>query len=183
MIKNNRKGFTIVELVIVIAVIGILAGVLIPTFSGITQKAKESKSLQSTKNTLTEYISQTSSADAGLMFYYPTGTNTYDVYLYANGGLHLVGKMDTSKPDAQKFTATEDLEGSIAYVATKPAENDETDETPYPVLKYTLTFGAFQFEGYSTFATTGTNINKTGYGEADIAAINSCSQTTVQAGN
>ena len=32
---NNKKGFTIVELVIVIAVIAILAGVLIPTFSGI----------------------------------------------------------------------------------------------------------------------------------------------------
>lgn len=30
--KKNKKGFTIVELVIVIAVIGILAAVLIPTF-------------------------------------------------------------------------------------------------------------------------------------------------------
>ena len=29
--KKNKKGFTIVELVIVIAVIGILAAVLIPT--------------------------------------------------------------------------------------------------------------------------------------------------------
>ena len=50
--KNNRKGFTIVELVIVIAVIGILAGVLIPTFSGITQRANESAALQQAKNGL-----------------------------------------------------------------------------------------------------------------------------------
>ena len=42
MKKMNRKGFTIVELVIVIAVIAILAGVLIPTFSGIVQKAQDS---------------------------------------------------------------------------------------------------------------------------------------------
>lgn len=41
--KNlNKKGFTIVELVIVIAVIAILAAVMIPTFSGIITKAKQS---------------------------------------------------------------------------------------------------------------------------------------------
>ena len=48
--KNNKKGFTIVELVIVIAVIAILAGVLIPTFAGITTKAKKSAALQEATN-------------------------------------------------------------------------------------------------------------------------------------
>ena len=42
MRNTNKKGFTIVELVIVIAVIAILAAVLIPTFSGIIAKANES---------------------------------------------------------------------------------------------------------------------------------------------
>lgn len=37
--KNNKKAFTIVELVIVIAVIAILAAVLIPTFSSLIEKA------------------------------------------------------------------------------------------------------------------------------------------------
>ena len=37
--KNNKRAFTIVELVIVIAVIGILAAVLIPTFSSLIEKA------------------------------------------------------------------------------------------------------------------------------------------------
>ncbi len=37
--KMNKKGFTIVELVIVIAVIAILAAVLIPTFVSLTRKA------------------------------------------------------------------------------------------------------------------------------------------------
>ncbi len=37
---NKRKGFTIVELVIVIAVIAILAAVLIPTFSNVIKDAK-----------------------------------------------------------------------------------------------------------------------------------------------
>lgn len=39
MYKKLKKGFTIVELVIVIAVIGILSAVLIPTFSGLVNKA------------------------------------------------------------------------------------------------------------------------------------------------
>jgi type IV pilus assembly protein PilA len=54
MRKNNRKGFTIVELVIVIAVIAILAGVLIPTFASIISKANESKALQEAQNAYKE---------------------------------------------------------------------------------------------------------------------------------
>ena len=44
--KMNKKGFTIVELVIVIAVIAILAAVMIPTFGGIIETAEKSGVLQ-----------------------------------------------------------------------------------------------------------------------------------------
>lgn len=46
---RNRKGFTIVELVIVIAVIAILAAVLIPTFSSLTQRANLSSDMQAVR--------------------------------------------------------------------------------------------------------------------------------------
>ena len=55
MKRNNKKGFTIVELVIVIAVIAILAAVLIPTFGGIVDKAKENAALQEAKTIMTNY--------------------------------------------------------------------------------------------------------------------------------
>ena len=45
MNKNFKKGFTIVELVIVIAVIAILSAVLIPTFTGIVDNAKKTTAL------------------------------------------------------------------------------------------------------------------------------------------
>ena len=48
--RLNKKGFTIVELVIVIAVIAILSAVMIPTFGGIIKKANESNALQSAQN-------------------------------------------------------------------------------------------------------------------------------------
>ena len=47
--RNNKRGFTIVELVIVIAVIAILAAVLIPTFSGIINKANQSADMQAVR--------------------------------------------------------------------------------------------------------------------------------------
>ncbi len=50
MRNTNKKGFTIVELVIVVAVIAILAAVLIPTFSSIIKKANESKDNQLIKH-------------------------------------------------------------------------------------------------------------------------------------
>ena len=59
---KNRKGFTIVELVIVIAVIAILAAVLIPTFSGVISKANDSAALQTARSTLTNALNMSSTA-------------------------------------------------------------------------------------------------------------------------
>ena len=59
---KNRKGFTIVELVIVIAVIAILAAVLIPTFSGVIGNANQSAALQTARSTLTNALNMSSTA-------------------------------------------------------------------------------------------------------------------------
>ena len=48
--KLNKKGFTIVELVIVIAIIAILAAVLIPTFASLVKKANVSADTQLVRN-------------------------------------------------------------------------------------------------------------------------------------
>ena len=55
---NKKKGFTIVELVIVIAVIGILSAVLIPTFSGLVNKANDTARQEGLRNAYTTYASQ-----------------------------------------------------------------------------------------------------------------------------
>jgi len=43
MVRLTKRGFTIVELLIVIVVIGILATLVISTFTGIQQKARDTK--------------------------------------------------------------------------------------------------------------------------------------------
>ncbi len=67
MKKNNKKGFTIVELVIVIAVIAILSAVLIPTFGGIIEDANESAALQKASNAYKSYLIQSKADDSDLV--------------------------------------------------------------------------------------------------------------------
>ena len=53
---KNKKGFTLVELVIVIAVIAILAGVMIGTFASVVKKANESAKMQEMAAQKTEQV-------------------------------------------------------------------------------------------------------------------------------
>ena len=77
MKRNNKKGFTIVELVIVIAVIAILSAVLIPTFGGVTGKAQEAARDQEAKNIYTTYIAEHD--------YVNNGTPVEDCYVVVDG--------------------------------------------------------------------------------------------------
>ena len=90
---NKKRGFTIVELVIVIAVIAILSAVMVPTFSGIVKKAKASAREQkatSTYHAAIAYATEGSfdngdedKADAYVVI--TEGTDTY--YFAIEGGV------------------------------------------------------------------------------------------------
>jgi type IV pilus assembly protein PilA len=89
MKKMNKKGFTIVELVIVIAVIAILAAVFVPTFSNVVTKAKESAAIQEVRNAYVETIAveaATGTYTIGAIenSFYVTATN--GVVVSVNGG-------------------------------------------------------------------------------------------------
>ena len=64
MKKPNKKGFTIVELVIVIAVVAILAAVLIPTFVNVVKKANVSNDTALVRNLNSALIAEEASGNA-----------------------------------------------------------------------------------------------------------------------
>ena len=57
-LRRAKKGFTIVELVIVIGVIGILSAILIPTFINVTENAKKSAMKSNCANAYSSYIAE-----------------------------------------------------------------------------------------------------------------------------
>lgn len=85
MKNTKKKGFTIVELVIVIAVIGILSAILIPTFSGLVKDANDAALQQNLRNAYVQYASE-NAADGELVaqedLYIVDGTT---VYAYSEG--------------------------------------------------------------------------------------------------
>ena len=125
--KKNTKAFTIVELVIVIAVIAILAGVLIPTFSGIVKKAKENAALQEAKNEYTNVYAMAISSN---------GVIDEDDDFDANGNKVTTGSVITTAKVNDTYTIT-----TAKYIFTFNAdgilkgveETATTDEFTYTV--------------------------------------------------
>lgn len=93
MKRNNKKGFTIVELVIVIAVIAILSAVLIPTFGTVIADANNVARDQEAKNLYTTYIAEQAKAGNDVT----DGKIVVDNYVYtvSAGQIDLENEVET----------------------------------------------------------------------------------------
>ena len=127
---NNKKGFTIVELVIVIAVIGILAGVLIPTFAGVIDKANKSAAQQEAANALKVVLAEV--ADKGddfsnaTFYILDSSDNIEYTVAYTNGELQ-----EAKEPEsAQNISDIIDTENDVFY-----ASENVNQKTPDVVIK------------------------------------------------
>ena len=83
--KRTKRGFTIVELVIVIAIIAILAAILVPTFSTVIENAKETSRASEIKSCYTEYVNKNAEKTEVTI-------NGIDDYIYSKNGTTFYAK-------------------------------------------------------------------------------------------
>lgn len=109
--KKNNRGFTIVELLIVIVVIGILAALVIVTYNGIQQKARDTER-KTDINALASHL-EAYNASAGR---YPTLVNVNDTAFRAANMKGLPGDALQDPKGAAQTLVDTPAANSYAYV-------------------------------------------------------------------
>ncbi len=74
MKKLNKKGFTLIELIVVIAILAILAAILIPALTNYIKKATDTKNAANCRSTYTKYALDVAVQPAGTTVAVPTLT-------------------------------------------------------------------------------------------------------------
>jgi prepilin-type N-terminal cleavage/methylation domain-containing protein len=127
-LKRNNRGFTIVELLIVIVVIGILAALVIVTYNGIQQKARDTErktDIKAVQGHLEAYWADNAK--------YPTLTEANDAtFRTANfKGLDLSAFADPKNAASQQLCATAAANCYGYTVTPAGCDNTATDCTNY----------------------------------------------------
>lgn len=120
---TNKKGFTLMEMLIVVAIIVVLVAIAIPTFSGALTKAKEATDVANIRAAYAEWqvAILTDGADVPSAKGDQGSTTNTD----------FTSKMATLNYFADKFAYTYDNTkkiGTITYTATKLTANDGTNK-------------------------------------------------------
>lgn len=134
--QTKQSGFTIVELLIVIVVIGILATLVIVTFTGVQQKARNTK-----RQTDLVAIDGHLEAYNGTNGYYPTLANMNDSSFLSSNmqGLDPAALQDPT--GSSQTLVSSPVAGAYAYVPTPSGCDNTTTQCTGFTLTATLEGG------------------------------------------
>ena len=130
-VLKNKKAFTLTEMIVVIAIIGILAGVLIPTITSYISRAKESAATQNAMSMYQELYVEVEPTD---VVYETLSTQKY--YLVQVDNYYVLLENGASNTDPIKTNnvgdALEEIEDEITTVFVLVKGNTNN----YAVTKY-----------------------------------------------
>lgn len=104
LFTKKRKGFTLIELVVVIAILGILAAIAIPRFTQMTDKANQS-AFESTHRTIVAAVQMYMAANDGEK---PANLDALSGYLNDPSSIK-----DEPEPDGAEYDVTDGIVTSV----------------------------------------------------------------------
>lgn len=116
--KKNNKGFTLVELIVVLVILAILAAILVPALLGWIDKAREK--------------SVTNNAEAALVATQGLVTERYGKYEKPTG---------ITFADINKLADIDDSGAAISYKLQTPFNSAAPSKTMYKLSSFTYTAG------------------------------------------
>ena len=145
MKKLNKKGFTLIEMLVVIAIIAVLVAIIIPTVSSATVKAAAATDAANLRSFKAEITTAYLSGDKTMVTVEETGSGdnaTYKVSLPTNG---------ISTPAMKKLGNVPACKAGVGLTA-------DGFKVEYDGTAFTVSYAGFEIEDYAAVAENGGTI-------------------------